>query len=45
MDEIGELIDAVRALIDSADTEGCTEDLTVVDSGAVEMLRDLIAYR
>ncbi len=37
-----EIHDAIIDLIESADSEGCTDDLTVVNASAVDKLGDII---
>lgn len=36
----GPLRDAIREVIDSADNEGCTPDLSVVDAGSLWILQE-----
>ena len=38
------LLEAIEALVESADDNGCTRDLTVVSSAAVERLRSLATF-
>ena len=39
MKSLPKLLEAVQSVIDSADNTGCSEDLTVIESEALDTLR------